>query len=201
MTRANLVGAVAIVIAIVFQAPPVYAQRPVSGHGLITRATLPPRVSTINSYRPRYHRPGVGVPTPGYQWVGRGDYPLKTWGYTHYRAVFPLYANAYWLHGGNGYALYGYPYEYGDSIPLSEYRTLYGAVRLEIPQDDAEVYVDGYYAGTVDDFDGRLQELQLEPGQHRIEVRGRGYEPLAFDVNIQGGLNIVYRQTLQPSHP
>ena len=35
---------------------------------------------------------------------------------------------------------------------------------------DAAVYVDGYYAGIVDDFDGVFQRLTLEVGPHRIEL-------------------------------
>jgi len=39
------------------------------------------------------------------------------------------------------------------------------SVRLDVSPRDAEVYVDGYYAGVVDDFDGILQRLRVEPGQ------------------------------------
>ena len=33
------------------------------------------------------------------------------------------------------------------------------------------MFVDGYYAGVVDDFDGLLQRLNIEAGPYRIEVR------------------------------
>ncbi len=53
--------------------------------------------------------------------------------------------------------------------------------------------MDGYYAGIVDDFDGTLQHLNLEPGAHKIEVRGQNAAPLAFDVNVLAGETITYR--------
>ena len=68
-----------------------------------------------------------------------------------------------------------------------------GGVRLVVPQRNAEVYVDGYYAGVVNDFDGTFQQVNLEPGPHRIEVRGQGSTPLSFDVNVQPGQTVTYR--------
>jgi hypothetical protein len=54
------------------------------------------------------------------------------------------------------------------------------------------VYVDGYYAGIVDDFDGAFQRLEIEPGPHRIELRLPGYETFAFEVNVRPGETIRY---------
>jgi hypothetical protein len=63
---------------------------------------------------------------------------------------------------------YPYPYHYAYRI---DYRS---ALRLQGPRD-AEVYVDGYYVGTVDDFDGLTQRLYLEPGEHEIAVFKDGH--------------------------
>ena len=49
-----------------------------------------------------------------------------------------------------------------------------GAVRILVDKKDAEVFVDGYYAGIVDDFDGLFQKLYLQPGEHVIELRREG---------------------------
>jgi hypothetical protein len=73
-----------------------------------------------------------------------------------------------------------------------------GGLRLKIEPRNAQVFVDGYYAGIVDDFDGRFQKLELAPGRHHIEVRAAGHEPLNFDVNIQPRQTTVYRGTLVP---
>ena len=61
----------------------------------------------------------------------------------------------------------------------------------------AEVLVDGYFAGAVDDFDGLFQQLRLEPGPHRIEIRLDGYEPLSFEVRILPDRTVTYKGTLQ----
>jgi hypothetical protein len=49
------------------------------------------------------------------------------------------------------------------------------SVRLEVKPKEAEVFVDGYYAGIVDDFDGTFQRLRLPPGQHEITIYLSGY--------------------------
>ena len=40
---------------------------------------------------------------------------------------------------------------------------------------EARVYVDGYYAGVVDDFDGLFQRLHVSPGRHEITLKLEGY--------------------------
>jgi hypothetical protein len=55
------------------------------------------------------------------------------------------------------------------------------------------VYVDGYYAGIVDDFDGTFQRLTVEPGPHQIEIVVPGAPPFIFDVNAQPGRTITIR--------
>lgn len=62
---------------------------------------------------------------------------------------------------------------------------------------DATVYVDGYYAGHVDDFDGVFQRLRIEPGPHRIEIQADGYETLEFDVRLESGRTVTYSGSLQ----
>ena len=89
---------------------------------------------------------------------------------------------------GGGLGNYGGPY--GWSI---------GGVRLRVNEKDAEVYVDGYYAGIVDDFDGRWQQLRLDDGGYRIEVRKPGLTPLTFDVRVQPGRTITYRGQMTPA--
>ncbi len=74
-----------------------------------------------------------------------------------------------------------------------------GRLRLKIEPADAEVYVDGYYAGIVDDFDGRFQHLDMTPGSHHVEVRAPGYRPLQVDIIIQQRRTVVYRGVLVPT--
>jgi hypothetical protein len=72
-----------------------------------------------------------------------------------------------------------------------------GALRLKVRPREARVSVDGYFAGTVDDFDGKFQKLQLEEGHHKIELLAPGYEPLSFDVRIVAGEKVTYEGKLR----
>ena len=100
---------------------------------------------------------------------------------------------------------YSYPYPipvYGYGAPRSEVlitpgTTAYGGVALEITPYDADVFVDGQYAGKVQDFDGTTQPLTLAAGTHRIEIQAPGYQPMTVDVGIQAGQVIPYRGDLQ----
>ena len=49
------------------------------------------------------------------------------------------------------------------------------SVQFDVTPRQAEVFIDGYYAGIVDDFDGMFQRLRVEPGQHEITLYLDGY--------------------------
>ncbi len=129
--------------------------------------------------------------------------------YRYYRPYRPgislgFYYGAPWYGSyAYGYPWYGYPYgaSYYGSYPPYAARRAYGGIRIDVPQRDAEVYVDGYYTGTVDDFDGTFQQLNLEPGPHHIELRADGYEPVGFDVTVEPGRTITYRAALREARP
>lgn len=50
-----------------------------------------------------------------------------------------------------------------------------GALRLQITPKDAEVFIDGYLMGVVDDFDGAFQRLHVDAGEHTLEVYRAGF--------------------------
>lgn len=112
-------------------------------------------------------------------------------------AGFGAYS-AYGAYGAYGYGAYGVPYYgHGPQYPYaSGYDT--GGVRLRIRPRDAQVFVDGYYAGLVDDFDGTFQQLRLEQGGHKIEIRMPGFEDLEMDVHVQPGRTITLHEDLRP---
>lgn len=64
-------------------------------------------------------------------------------------------------------------------------------VRPDVSPDEAQLYVDGYFRGTVSDFDGRFRGLVVEPGEHEIVLYLEGYRTARRTVNLQGGT--VYR--------
>jgi hypothetical protein len=72
------------------------------------------------------------------------------------------------------YGYYG-PWGYPPPYPYGYYYDPGASLRLEVKPQEAEVYVDGYYAGIVDDFDGVFQRLPVTPGEHEIELYREGY--------------------------
>ena len=102
------------------------------------------------------------------------------------------------------YSYYAYPYPvpvYGYSTPreviVGADSNAYGGITFEMTPYEADVYVDGTFAGHVSDFDGTRQPLTLTAGTHQIEVVAPGYQTLSFDVNVQPGQVIPYRGDLQ----
>ena len=107
-----------------------------------------------------------------------------------------FYYDPYRWSGGyapGGYTTYGYSDAY--RRPFSTFDL--GELRLDVSPRHAQVYMDGYYAGIVDDYDGAFQALKLEPGAHRIEITAPGYESLTFDVYLNPSQKIRYQGNLQ----
>jgi hypothetical protein len=157
--------------AVVGRAAPIAGPSPIVGG---------PRPFSVFPYAP-FYRPGIGL---GFYLGYPGYYGPYGYGYPYYYPYGP-------------YGAYGaYPYGYAWATAGA-----YGGVRIDVPQKDAEVYADGYYAGTVNDFDGALRHLNMTAGPHHLEIRGQGFDPIAFDVNVQPGQTITYRADLRKGHP
>jgi hypothetical protein len=77
-----------------------------------------------------------------------------------------------------------YPYP-GPVIRPSRYSA--SAMRTRVRPVETAVYVNGYYAGIADDFDGVFQRLYLPAGEHRIELQLDGYRSFTRDVYIGPG--------------
>ena len=158
----------------------------VSG-GTATRAVPRPR-DTVIVNRPRttvIYSPTRRIYNNYYYYYPRHRYP---YGYGSFGIGYFYYDPYVWAPGPTIY-YNGYNYGYGHGYAVGE-------LRLQVRPRHAEVYVDGYYAGIVDDFDGIFQGLRLEEGEYRIEIVAPGYEPIDFDVRIQGGRKISYRGEL-----
>jgi len=128
------------------------------------------------------HRPEI------YPYYPIWDFDFRYW--------FPYGVYPYWRYG---YPYPPYPYAELEAVPgcVAAEADAHGDVRIDIPQKEAEVYVDGFYVGVVEDFNGTLETLNLVPGPHRIELRAPGYQTLTFDVNIEAGRTITYRTGMQ----
>jgi hypothetical protein len=154
-----------------------------------------------NVYAPRYEPRYSPRYTPrGYGYYGSRSYsrpyvfrPRFSIGFGIFAGYPVPYAYSYsspiWVYG------YRAPRERVFVTPGSPY---YGGIALEMTPYDADVFVDGTYAGHVEDFDGTTQPLTLSAGMHEIEVQAQGYEPMRVNVEVQPGQVIPYRGDLRP---
>ncbi|WP_239489997.1 PEGA domain-containing protein [Luteitalea sp. TBR-22] len=175
---------------------------PVTGYGVPrgSVATLPPIISGPIYWGPGdwyfypwgYGALGLGYFWDPWMWSGMG-YGWGGYGYP--------WADPYWGGGGGG-GLGGSTYAPADSSQNAtpdpfDPDAPTGGVRLKVEPRDAAVYVDGFYAGLVDDFDGAMQKLKITQGSHRIELRLAGYETATFTVTIVAGETTSYKTTLK----
>ena len=165
----------------------------------------PPNVPVYSSSyynRPRYYPPAY------YDNWARRTYRFSPLRFAPWSLIYGSVGLAnygYYSYGSSsGYGSYGYggPYAYGQFGhygPFGRATTFdTGSVRLRIRPRDAQVFVDGYFAGYVDDFDGNFQSLRLEQGGHKLEVRMPGYQPLVLDIHIQPNRTLTIREDLIP---
>jgi hypothetical protein len=129
------------------------------------------RYGYYSPYYSRYWLPGYGF--------GFGYFAYDPFWYD------PYYAGYGGGYGGGGYAG-GYSRQYNGT----------GSLRLKVKPGHAQVYVDGYYVGVVDSFDGVFQRLSLDAGAHRIEIKAEGFETVQFEVNVRPGETVTYKGEL-----
>jgi hypothetical protein len=112
-----------------------------------------------------------------------------------------IYRTSLW-YGGFGYYpryYYGYGPSYYQLGPFGYDRyDLSGSLRLQVDPEETEVFIDGYYAGQVDDFDGVFQRLRLEPGEHTLELYLAGHRTHTQRVYLQPGRTFRIRHAMQP---
>ena len=84
-----------------------------------------------------------------------------------------------------------YPYPY---YPAYGYRA---EMRVLVTPREAAVYVDGFYAGIVDDFNGFFQALPLPPRGHDIALYLDGYRTVHQRIYLAPGSTFKLRYTME----
>jgi hypothetical protein len=166
----------------------------------------PTAVRPVATPRPVSARPVYG-PGPRYGYGYGYGYPYYGYGYP-YRPYYPYFGYGFGFTVGFGfggpwypyypwYGSFGYGYPYGP-YPYAAYPyygygygypmdVLTASLRLEVKPRDAEVYVDGYRAGTVDNFDGVFQRLRLRPGEHSVVLYLDGFRKVEQQLYVGHG--------------
>ena len=73
-----------------------------------------------------------------------------------------------------------------------------GKLRLEVAPNSAQVVIDGFLMGTVEEISRLGTGLDLAAGWHRLEFRAPGYVTPAVNVTIEANRTFTYRGDLQP---
>ncbi len=210
MNYPKVAATVGLVATLALALPDVASAQKKGGGGGGGRAVPRGSVRGGGSQRSGSYRGPVVRVGPGRGYYGRGYYRSYTpsfnlrffygypgyyggygygWPYSYNNYFYGSFGSPYYGYGGY-YSPYGYGYSGYSGRP-------YGGVRIDVPERDAEVFVDGYFVGSVDDFDGRLQQANLESGPHHIEIQKEGFESISFDVNVEPGRTITYRGNMR----
>lgn len=146
-------------------------------------------------------RPVPARPLPGGHYYYRGPNVYR-----------PYYSSPYYWYGGLYGGYYSYPFYF--SVGVGPYAPYYGypyypwypydpvaSLRLQVTPREAEVFIDGSYVGTVDDFDGSFQRLRLYPGEHTVEIFLPGHRLLTQEIYLQPGKTFTMRAALEALTP
>ena len=177
------------------RAVPAYARprdgRPVTGTAYEHRPVGYPNNGYV--YNPIYRYGYYNRYPYGYYYAGYGlglgyFYDPFLWGYySPYAYGYPAFYGGFpYYYGGGGGGSYGGGY-------TRESPREVGGLRLKVKPLNGQVYVDGYYVGEVDNFDGNFQRLQIEAGAHKVEIRADGFEAVQFDVMVNPGETVIYK--------
>ncbi len=175
----------------------------------VPRAAPAGRPHTAAVQRAPYNRPYPGGRYYGSRSYGSRYYAPRYYGgyygYPYYGGGYAYYGSGYGFSIGVGFGYpygyaYGYPYGsgYAYGYPSSYPYDVSSSLRLEVTPRETEVYIDGYPAGTVDDFDGTFQRLHAGPGNHTLELYLPGHRVFERKVLLQPGNTLSVRHAMEP---
>ena len=115
------------------------------------------------------------------------------------------YAGSSWFWGGPWDWWWGWgwgggwgwgwgPYGYGGGVYVinegEPAPNRYARIDTDVSPESTEVYLDGTYIGSADDFDGFPDFLYLETGRYKLEFRHPYYETIVKELDVRPGQGI-----------
>jgi hypothetical protein len=73
-------------------------------------------------------------------------------------------------------------------------------IRLDVQPGTAQVYVDGFYAGSLEEVNEGAG-LPLPSGWHRLEFRAPGFQTAAANVTVESARSMTFRLALFATQP
>ncbi len=105
----------------------------------------------------------------------------------YYPYAYPWYPFGFW---------YPAPYYYGPT-----YYDNSSSLQLQVTPRETEVFVDGHFAGIVDNFDGTFQRLHVEPGEHELQLFLPGHKAVTQHVYLQPRNTFRVKYTMEKLGP
>jgi hypothetical protein len=115
--------------------------------------------------------------------------------------VRPSFYGGYYGYSDPFFWGYGGWYPYGLYAPYygaDGYSRAIGSARIQVTPKHAEVYIDGHLAGTVDDFDGFLQRLDVPAGGRELTLYLDGYRTIQQKVLFRPGATLKINYAMEP---
>lgn len=135
-------------------------------------------------------------------WYGDGWYG-GYYGPRYYPYFGPTWGwgwGSWWWDDYYGYGHYGYG-PYSRNPWRDRYYDRYGttgALDIDVSPGKTEVWIDGRYTGTADDFDGFPQYLWLDRGVYDVVLYRDGYKTIARQITIRSGQVMSIDDRMQP---
>ena len=129
---------------------------------------------------------------------------VRAYYYRPYYYYQPYYGSFYW--GSPFWGSPWSPYGFYPSVWYGQYRPYRYAydeasLRVQVTPKQAQVYLDGYFVGTVDSFDGTFQRLHLSPGEHVVEIFMDGYRTIRETMRFSPREGYQIKRVMEPLGP
>lgn len=126
------------------------------------------------------------------------SYRPAYYGSLFYSPWYNPYYSGFGFYGGYPFAspFYGGYGAFGAGVV-----NITSSLRVQVTPRETEVFVDGYFAGVVDNFDGAFQRLRLEPGEHTLQLYHPGYRPVEQRLYLQPGVTTRVHEVMTPLGP
>ena len=147
-------------------------------------------------------RPGSRVAV-GPRRGGRVVVPRRRGGVVIGAYYRPLYYSSFYNPFYNRFYDPWFPYRYGGyaGYAAGQFYGPESALRLQVSPRNTEVFVDGYYAGIVDDFDGIFQRLRLESGEYELTLYLPGHRTVTQQLLLQPDRTLRVKHVMVPLAP
>ena len=130
----------------------------------------------------------------GYYGYNPWDYPATCWSWNFWGPWFDPNSYCWDPYSGGSYPMYdpGSNDEHGSQPAATT-----GTLRIKANVATAKVYIDKAFAGTVEEFNGLGNHLEIDGGRHVVELRADGYKTISKEIEVKIGKTQTARFSLK----